>query len=122
MAWEIIVTEEFKSWWLGLDEAQSAAVFDRVGMLEEHGPVLKRPLVGEVVTSRHQNMKELRVSKDGALRILFAFDPLRRAILLIGGNKAEGSQWSDWYPTAVRLADELYDAHLQEVAEEYPDI
>jgi hypothetical protein len=55
-------------------------------------------------------MKELRVVRGGALRILFAFDPRRAAILLLGGDKT--GQWNEWYRTAVPEADRLYDEHL----------
>jgi hypothetical protein len=58
----------------------------------------------------------LRASKGGALRVLFAFDPLRSAILLLGGNKS--GQWDQWYRTAVPLADDLYDEHLAELGRE----
>lgn len=61
-------------------------------------------------------MKELRASSDGALRVLFAFDPRRTAILLLGGNKS--GQWDEWYRTAVPIADELFDEHLAELQRE----
>lgn len=61
-------------------------------------------------------MKELRASRDGALRVLFAFDPQRSAILLLGGNKA--GRWNDWYAEAIPLADDLYDEHLRELEAE----
>ncbi|HDH27224.1 MAG TPA: diaminopimelate decarboxylase [Actinobacteria bacterium] len=85
-------------------------------LLAEHGPSLKRPLVGEITSSRHPNMKELRVSKAGALRVLFAFDPQRHAILLLGGKKS--GQWEQWYLWAIPAADDLYDTHLQELRHE----
>ena len=55
-----------------------------------------------VASSRHANMKELRASSDGALRVLFAFDPRRTAILLLSGNKS--GLWDEWYRTAVPLS------------------
>lgn len=58
-------------------------------------------------------MKELRVSKEGALRVLFAFDPRRHAILLVGGDKS--GRWAEWYRLAIPEADDLYDAHLGEL-------
>jgi hypothetical protein len=61
-------------------------------------------------------MKELRVSQGGALRVLFAFDPRRHAILLLGGDKS--GQWEEWYETAIPAADVLYDVHLEELREE----
>ena len=73
-------------------------------------------MVGEITSSRHPNMKELRVSKAAALRVLFAFDPRRHAILLLGGEKS--GQWEEWYQRAIPEADALYDAHLQELRDE----
>ena len=61
-------------------------------------------------------MKELRVSKAGALRVLFAFDPRRHAILLLGGDKS--GRWKQWYRSAVPAADDLYDTHLRELRDE----
>mgnify|MGYP001142796652 FL=1 len=61
-------------------------------------------------------MKELRGSKDGVLPVLFAFDPRRTAILLLGGDKT--GQWNSWYRQAVPLADDLYDQHLADLSEE----
>jgi hypothetical protein len=52
------------------------------------------------------------------LRVLFAFDPLRRAILLIGGDKSEGAVWNEWYVTMVPVADDLFDRHLETVTEQ----
>jgi hypothetical protein len=75
-------------------------------------------VVGEVQGSRHHNMKELRCSKDGALRILFIFDPLRRAVLLLGGDKSDRSAWNAWYVTAIPQADDLYDTYLDELRNE----
>lgn len=61
-------------------------------------------------------MKELRVSRGGTLRILFIFDPLGQAVLLLGGNK-EG-MWDTWYEQAVPQADALYDEYLRELRAE----
>ena len=61
-------------------------------------------------------MKELRISKGGALRILFAFDPRRMAILLVGGDKS--GRWERWYTEAIPLADTLYGQHLRELRDE----
>ena len=63
--------------------------------------------------SRHSNMKELRVQCDGApIRILFAFDPRRTGILLVGGNKIGNKRW---YRENIPLADDLYDIYLEEL-------
>ena len=82
-------------------------------VLEQRGPGLGRPLVDSVTGSRHANMKELRV---GTIRILFAFDPRRSAILLIGGDKR--GRRHEFYEQAIPLADDLFDEHLDELQDE----
>jgi hypothetical protein len=99
-----------------------------VDRLAEVGPVLGRPLVDRIKGSRLQHpghrsasgpgprdMKELRPGSAGASesRVLFAFDPVRRAVLLVAGDKA--GSWHRWYEAAVPLADDRYDAHLAEL-------
>ncbi|MCY4164195.1 MAG: type II toxin-antitoxin system RelE/ParE family toxin [bacterium] len=111
--WEIEYTYEFQTWWDSLTHAQQEMLDNRVLLLAEHGPNLKRPVVGKIEGSRHTNMKELRASKDGDLRVLFAFDPRRHVILLLGGNKSR--QWKDWYQLAIPQADDLYDAYIEEL-------
>lgn len=61
-------------------------------------------------------MKELRASEGGALRVMFAFDPRRHAILLVGGDKT--GRWSEWYEWAIPVADDLYDVYLDELRKE----
>lgn len=114
--WEVEFTAEFGQWWADLDVAQQAAIAGRVELLAERGPDLGRPAVDRIVGSRHHNMKELRASVDGALRVLFMFDPRRHAILLIGGDKS--GRWQQWYEWAIPVADDLYDVYLDELREE----
>ena len=114
--WEVEYTDGFGEWWEGLTAEQQEALDDRVTLLAEVGPSLRRPVVGEITSSRHANMKELRVSSGGALRVLFAFDPRRHAILLLGGDKS--GQWKEWHNWAIPRADELYDTHLEELRAE----
>lgn len=118
MAWEIVSTDEFDSWLLRLTTPQQAAVVARVEALREAGPALGRPTVDTIETSQHHNMKELRCSKDGALRVLFVFDPLRQAVLLLGGDKSEGSKWNRWYAEAVPRAEALYEEYLAQLRKE----
>ncbi|MGD0018108.1 MAG: type II toxin-antitoxin system RelE/ParE family toxin [Candidatus Limnocylindrales bacterium] len=84
MPWPVEVTDQFESWYVGLADPDRDAVNAAVDALEERGPGLGRPLVGEIVGSRQGQLKELRI---GTVRILFRFDPRRAAILLIGGDK-----------------------------------
>lgn len=84
-----------------------------IELLEEQGPHLGRPIVDTVVNSRHKNMKELRPGSSGRseLRVLFAFDTERQAILLVAGDKA--GNWSRWYKKNIPRADDLFDDHLR---------
>ena len=113
--WEVLFTDEFGDWFEGLREAQKDAVIARVGLLETVGPALGRPTVDTIKGSRHPNMKELRVSKGGAIRVLFAFDPRRHAVLLLGGDKS--GRWASWYIEAIPLADKLFDEYLCETGQ-----
>jgi hypothetical protein len=61
-------------------------------------------------------MRELRIQHKGyPYRVLYAFDPRRSAILLIGGNKAGNDRW---YDEVVPIADRLYDDHHKSMGEE----
>jgi hypothetical protein len=115
VAWEVEVTDEFKDWYQALSQDEQDAIVAAVEVLEEEGPSLGRPLVDRIHASRHHNMKELRPMKD-YMRVLFAFDPRRVAILLVAGTK-EG-KWNAWYDEMVTFADEMYDAHLAALREE----
>ncbi|MFE7506793.1 type II toxin-antitoxin system RelE/ParE family toxin [Promicromonospora sp. NPDC057488] len=103
-------------WLTGLEEESFVQVRAALNVLRDRGPQLGRPLVDTVVGSRHKNMKELRPGSAGRseLRVLFAFDPERSAILLVGGDKA--GRWQDWYRSAIPMADDRYDAHLKALA------
>ena len=116
MPYEVNYTAEFGDWWETLTVEQQVDIDARVRLLEEFGPVLGRPTVDRIHMSAFQNMKELRCSSDGALRVLFAFDPRREAILLLGGNKA--GNWDAWYDAAVPKADELYAQYLRDLRRE----
>jgi len=114
--YEVNVTDEFGEWWDSLTSDQQEDVAARVELLEYEGPALGRPVVDRVATSSFHNMKELRCSSDGALRVLFAFDPRRQAILLLGGDKS--GDWNAWYEEAVPIADRLYARYLEDLQRE----
>jgi len=113
--WEVEYTDRFGSWWEELSPGEQERVAAAVELLETSGPALGRPLVDTLQGSRHPNMKELR-PRGGHMRVLFAFDPRRMAILLLGGDKA--GKWDSWYDEAIPAADELYDEHLQTLRDE----
>jgi hypothetical protein len=98
-----------------LSHAELVATDAAIGMLEQGGPALGRPLVDHITTSRHQRMKELR-PLGTSIRILFCFDPRRTAIMLLRGDKA--ANWETWYLQAVPQADALYDEYLEELRRE----
>ena len=113
MEWEVEYTDEFSAWWDNLVVDAQGAIDDAIAALIEHGPALGRPYVDRIKGSRHSNMKELRIS---SMRILFAFDPRRMAILLIGGDKRD--RWNAWYAEMIPIADHLYDEHLEALRKE----
>ena len=116
MNWEVEYTNEFETWWNTLDEIEQRDVAISVRLLQNNGPNLSFPYSSSVRTSRHEHMRELRTqSKGHPLRTLYAFDPRRVAILLIGGDKTGKD---DWYEHFVPIADRLYDDHLKEIASE----
>jgi hypothetical protein len=111
--WEVEYTEEFGTWWDGLGPDDQERLTAAVELLEKLGPSLGRPLVDTLKGSKHPNMKELR---PGTVRVLFAFDPRRTAILLLGGDKS--GHWKDWYVEAIPEADRLFDDHLKSLIDE----
>ena len=116
MAWEVEYTDEFELWWDSLSEEQQEDLDASVGLLEEYGPSLPFPYSSSVHGSKHGHMRELRTQSKGTpLRTLYAFDPRRTAILLIGGDK---TGQDDWYERYVPIADRLYDKHLEEIEKE----
>jgi hypothetical protein len=85
--------------------------------LEERGPALGRPLSDHIASSRHSNMKE-PIPPGTNIRVLYAFDPERRASLLIGGDKT--NNWTRWYRVNVPIADDLFDRHLERMRASAP--
>ena len=115
--WAVVATEEFEEWMMSLTNKQRSDTDDAINQLRQDGPTLGRPYVDTIRNSRFSNMKELRVSSQGALRVLFAFDPERRAVLLLGGDKSKDSRWNDWYVGAIRRADDLFEEHIRKIGE-----
>ncbi|HIY94042.1 MAG TPA: type II toxin-antitoxin system RelE/ParE family toxin [Candidatus Rothia avicola] len=98
-------------WVKELDSDSRGQLFAALELLQEYGPHLGRPLVDTVSNSKHRNMKELRPGSAGRseLRVLFAFDIERRAIMLIAGDKA--GNWQPWYKKSIPIADRLFGEH-----------
>lgn len=116
MSWEVEYTDEFEAWWGALSESEQEAIAASVGLLEERGPGLGFPHSSGVHGSKHGHMRELRTQQGGRpLRTLYAFDPRRAAILLIGGDKTGDERW---YEVHIPMADRLYDEHLEQLRKE----
>jgi hypothetical protein len=111
VAWSVKVTEEYAAWFTALmkeDLASAVQVAQAVAALREEGPALGRPLVDRIQGSRLHHLKELRPGSKGRseIRVLFAFDPARSALLLLGGDKA--GNWQRWYRQNIPIAEQLY--------------
>ena len=119
MKWEVEYTDEFEGWWNHLNDAEQDSVQATVMLLGEDGPHLGFPHTSDIKGARHGNLRELRVQHAGKpYRVLYAFDPRRCAILLIGGAKAGQGRW---YLENVPLAERLYDEHLETLEKEGND-
>ncbi|GAT70164.1 DNA-binding protein [Planomonospora sphaerica] len=111
MAWTVKVTDEYADWFSTLikeDLDSAIQVAQAVAALREEGPTLGRPLVDRLKGSSLHHLKELRPGSRGRseIRIIFAFDPTRAALLLLGGDKA--GNWDRWYKENIPLAIQLY--------------
>lgn len=121
MTWEISLHPEVEAWYLATcaNEPETGDLIEAaIDQLVHEGPAAGRPLVDRVKGSRFQNMKELRPPSSGKseIRMLFAFDPAREAIILVAGDKS--GQWESWYRAAIPLADERFAEHLIALKEE----
>jgi hypothetical protein len=115
VAWDIEFTDEFGSWWDGLTLHEQESIDFGVGLLIARGPTLPFPYSAQIKGSKFGEMRELRVQHQGKpYRVLYAFDPLRIGLLLIGGDKTGDN---NWYGRMVPLADRLFAAHLAELKE-----
>lgn len=118
MEWDVRVTTEWLQWFRSVDRTSQALITDAIDRLADAGPSLDRPLVDRIKGSTVPNMKELRPASTGRseIRISFVFDPMRSAVLLVGGDKS--GQWSRWYQEAVPEAERLYEIYLVERSSE----
>ncbi|HUJ65306.1 MAG TPA: type II toxin-antitoxin system RelE/ParE family toxin [Acidimicrobiales bacterium] len=117
MSLAVKVTEEYGAWFTMLikeDLPSAVQVAQAVAALREEGPALGRPLVDRLKGSRVHHLKELRPGSRGRseIRIIFAFDPARAALLLVGGDKA--GNWSRWYRENIPIAEQLYLEYTEE--------
>jgi hypothetical protein len=115
VAWEVEGTDEFYAWFSGLTSPERISVAAKIDLLEEKGPSLGRPHVDTLKGSKLTNLKELIIQHAGdPYRVIFAFNPRRAAILLLGGRKTG----SKWYKAAIREAEKIYEQYLEELKDE----
>jgi hypothetical protein len=116
MNWDIEYTNEFGDWWATLSVSEQESVSASVQLLGQFGPALRFPHSSGIKGARHGNLRELRVQSAGRpFRVLYAFDPRRCALLLIGGDKTGQDRW---YEMHVPIADRLYDEHIETLRRE----
>jgi hypothetical protein len=112
MTWTVLFHDAFDAEFEALVEELQDELLAHAKLLATFGPDLGRPTVDTLKGSRHSNMKELRFSWNGQVwRVVFAFDPRRHAILLVGGDKG-GADQRRFYKRFLMVADARYDDHL----------
>lgn len=111
---EVLGTDEFEEWFLGLGSADARAVVRGVGLLEAKGLALGFPHSSALGGSRYA-LRELRVQSSGRpLRIVYAFDPQRQAVLILGGDKTGDDRFYVWM---IPKAEAIWEGYLQELRE-----
>lgn len=111
--WEVIFHPEFETEFAEFHEDVKDELLAVAVMIEECGPEARRPRVGTLSGSKHANMKELRFdAADGVWRAAFAFDPERKAIILVAGDKSGVSE-KRFYKTLIDKADSRFSAHIK---------
>jgi hypothetical protein len=112
VGWVVEIGDEFEPEFFQLHEEVRIEILALARVLQQFGPQLGRPRVDTLHGSSYPNMKELRfTAADGEWRVAFAFDPKRKAILLVGGDKSGGSE-KRFYRELIRKADQRFGAHL----------
>ncbi|MBG0812927.1 type II toxin-antitoxin system RelE/ParE family toxin [Planomonospora sp. ID82291] len=118
-SWEVVLVVEVRQWFDRLceeDWESAEQVEDAIDMLARVGPTLGRPLVDRLKGSDNHHLKELRPGSSGSseIRIIFAFDPVRRAVLLVAGDKS--GNWTRWYDENIVIAEKRYAQHVTELS------
>ena len=116
MPTEIVYTDEFNRWWDTLTEPERNALRSKVNRLAFFGDRLTSPHSKRIRVRGQQEMHELRAQSDGRpLRALYAFDPRRTAVVLLGGDKTGDP---GFYHRNVPRAYDLLDAHIARLRRE----
>ena len=111
LPWETEESEEFDVWFDSLNQADQEQVLSAQGYLEDAGPTARMPMSYPIKQPNRCGMKELRPGSRGRseIRIMYAFDFRRKALLLLGGDKAAiPGDWDAWYDRNVPVADAIF--------------
>jgi hypothetical protein len=109
---DVVGSDEFDAWFQSLDESDTDAVARVVDMLEMQGATLPFPYSSAIKGSKLA-LRELRVQSRGRpLRVFYAFDPVRQAVLLLGGDKTGDDRF---YATMIPQAERIFARYLQEL-------
>ena len=113
-AWEIITSENYDTWFQEQNEDDKVIIRYKAYLLEEYGPNLSRPHADKLKGSKKlANLKELRAQTDShVFRVAYIFDPERKGLLLIGGDK-KGKNQKKFYKDLIREAEQIYAAYLE---------
>lgn len=115
MPWSVELHGAFEEEFDGLSEEVQDRILALAGLLKERGPALSRPHADTLNGSTHSNLKELRfTTSDGVWRVAFAFDPQRKAILLVASDKSGGSE-KRFYRDLIVKADARLNEHLAQL-------
>ena len=113
MEWSIFISEEYDEWFSALPQKHKMAITTDLAVLRNLGPMLGRPYVDQIKGSKYNNLKELRTQIAGHVyRSLFAFDPERHAVILVGGDK-KGKDQDKFYKRLIAQAEIVFDNHLK---------
>lgn len=111
---EVIATDEFTAWYEGLSEPHGDSVFKAVVLLEQFGTQLGFPYSSDLKGSKYA-LRELRVKAQGAqIRVAYAFDPTRNAVLILGGAKQGDDRFYEWL---IPQAEKVWEQYLREQGE-----
>ena len=115
MEWEIIISEEYESWFNELSQKHKIAIATDLEVLRNLGPTLGRPYADQIKGSKFNNLKELRTKVPGHVyRSLFAFDPERYAVILSGGDK-KGKNQKKFYKRLIAQAEIIFETYLKTI-------
>ncbi len=111
-SWEVLLHPDVVAWLEAQSDSDYSLIRDALEALQITGPSLGRPFVDRLKGTKFHNLKELR-PLGSQIRLLFAFDPKRKAIVLVAGDKT--NSWSSWYEQNIPIAEKRYAEHLKQM-------